>query len=468
MEANPITTVEPTTVELRKTSEEIAREGMLIDPETGISKASKEFFDKHPKCEDALELTFDERKAFVKTYYAPDTPFEEKLDKMLTDSENTLDTELDKPNENMQYSEEFYMALINLSKGKILDDLLEIVKDSYEKRRDAVMGFDMNDQKVLQMTELSCNQMTMKLQQNLLTQIENECKSRELDLNHVMPMACQIVMCDMSQFIDIERFYVLKTVSDNKDKEISLDDVRNYICYSLALSTKLLNGKIRPDMMLLLPHILSDNLFNKTGFEGEEIVYKVQEFVADGQIDENLINLIIREAYSVEQGKEKSFKAFEQQMAMVQMAMAQQQMMAMGGQMPPGMMPNDMMMPPIGQNPQGLQNPMDDPAVKKLMEMGMAPPPELMQMMGGPPPPGMMMPPADMMGGMGGPPGPMGPPPPEFMQMMQGGVPPELVGLKEDDPKVQAFMKDQSEKIMKAQDEALEKMAEEMKAMQLS
>jgi hypothetical protein len=205
-----------------------------------------------------------------------------------------------------------------------------------------------------------------------------------------------------------------------------------------------------------LPHILSDNLYNKTGYEGEEIVYHVQDMLAEDKLNKDLVDLIIREAYAVEQGKEKSFQAFEKQMAQAEAAykkmgvappqgapgypgMPPMDPMAIGGG--PGMPPMDPMamggMPPM--DPMGMMGgmpPMDPMAMGGMppmdpMAMGGMSPMDPMSMMGGMPPMDPMamggMPPMNPMG-MGGMP-PMDPmamggmPPMDPMAMM-GGMPP--------------------------------------------
>ena len=66
---------------------------------------------------------------------------------------------------------------------------------------------DINDQKVLQHTQASCNELAMKLQSDLLKEVENECKSRNLELKKIMPFAEQLIFGDMTHFVEIERFF---------------------------------------------------------------------------------------------------------------------------------------------------------------------------------------------------------------------------------------------------------------------
>merc|ERR1711957_926220 len=165
---------------------------------------------------------------------------------------------------------------------------------------------------------------------------------------------------------------------------------------------------LNPDMMILLPHILSDNLYNKTGYEGEEIVYHVQEMLNKNLLSAELVDLIIREAYAVEQGKEKSYAAFEEQMQ--QMAMMQQmQNMQVNPNAPQGQNGMPGMMPPMDGGMPGMMPPMDGGMMPPMP--GMMPPMDGMM-----PPMGGMMPPMDgMMPPMGG------MMPPNSQQVMPGG-----------------------------------------------
>jgi hypothetical protein len=226
---------------------------------------------------------------------------------------------------------------------------------------------DINDPITIHITQQCFNRIATELPDIICKDCESECKSRDLPLEKIMPVITQILLSDLGQFVDIERLYIMKVVEENKTRAVESDQIKNYIMYSLALSHKLINGKINPEMMMLLPHILSDTLFNKTGFEGEEIVYHVQEMLAKDQLNEELINLIIREAYAVEQGKEKSYKAFEEQMRAMETMFGpapggmpgQPPMMGPGGGMPPMMGPGGGMPPMMG--PGGGMPPMMGP-----------------------------------------------------------------------------------------------------------
>jgi len=300
---------------------------------------------------------------------------------MVDEAEESLDNILSEEvtDEANRYTDKFFLALINLSKGRHLDELMDIVKVFYTARRKTVKGLDINDNVTIHITQQCFNRMAIELPEVICKEVESECKGRDLPVDKIMPVVSQILLSDLSINVDIERLWVLKKLEENKEKEITIKELKDYICYSLALSHKLINGKLNPDMMILLPHILSDNLYNKTGYEGEEIVYHVQEMLKKDELNTELIDLIIREAYAVEQGKEKSYKAFEEQMAQMQKMQAvygQQGMPQMGPGMPqmdPMMMQQMQGMPPM--DPMMMQQMQGMPPMDPMMMGGMPPMP---------------------------------------------------------------------------------------------
>merc|ERR1711957_43553 len=343
----------------------------MSDLENELNPEAKEFLKLYKTAQDALVLDFDTKRDFVKNYYVADNFYQERLEKMVDEAEEGLDAVLsdESIDETKRYqTEKLFMSLINLAKGRHLDELMAVVKVFYEARRKTVKGMDISDPICIMITQQCFQRMAIELPEIICKEIESECKARDMPLEKVMPIVSQILLSDLSINVDIERLWVLKKVEENKTKEITAKELKDYICYSLALSHKLIKGKLNPDMMILLPHILSDNLYNKTGYEGEEIVYHVQEMLNKNLLSAELVDLIIREAYAVEQGKEKSYAAFEEQMQQMAMMQQMQNMQVnpnapqgqngMPGMMPPmdgGMPAMDGMMPPMG----GMMPPMD-------------------------------------------------------------------------------------------------------------
>jgi len=60
--------------------------------------------------------------------------------------------------------------------------------------------------------------------------------------------------------------------------------------------------------------MLSDRLYNQTGYESEQIVFYIRQLNEKNELDEETVNLIVEESYSVEKSKKECFSKFDQQM----------------------------------------------------------------------------------------------------------------------------------------------------------
>jgi len=73
--------------------------------------------------------------------------------------------------------------LINISKVKVLDDLIDEVDKLYKERRTLVKGKNITDKGVAIVTQKNCQMMAGMVQQKVVRQLEEEVKSRNIDLN---------------------------------------------------------------------------------------------------------------------------------------------------------------------------------------------------------------------------------------------------------------------------------------------
>ena len=122
------------------------------------------------------------------------------------------------------------------------------------------------------------------------------------------------MMGDLGIFVEIEKFYNLKKVEENKDKPCDLDKLKLYIQESIKISDLIINDKIDSGSLFLFPHILSDKLYNETGYESEEIVFYIRKLNEEGAIPDETLDLIVEEAYNVEKSKDKCYQTFDNQM----------------------------------------------------------------------------------------------------------------------------------------------------------
>lgn len=349
-----------------------------------------EWLKNHPKPEDTLSLPRDKKREFVSKYYAADDELDEQIEKMLDQAEEIVEKEIEAGKDKYPFSEQLVVGLINIAKVKVLDELIGDVSKLYEKRREQVKGLDITEQKVTMITQQSCTLMAIMLQGKLVKQIEQEVKSRDLPLNQLMQITVGYLMGDLSMFVEVEKFYNLKKVEEHKDRPCDVEKLKKYIQESIKISQLILEDKVNQNSLFLFPHILSDKLFNETGYESEEIVFYIRQLNEKDELDDETLDLIITEAYSVEKSKEKCMETFDNQMKNLETHFKNMEVQAQK---------QAEIRKQAQESGQGV-NPAQDKALLKMMKMGLNVPPELAQGMMGPPPgmfpPGMGMPPAGM------------------------------------------------------------------------
>jgi hypothetical protein len=111
--------------------------------------------------------------------------------------------------------------------------------------------------------------MGMLIEDKLVKQLEEEAKSRNLELNSFMGISVSYLMGDISILVDIEKLYQLKKVDGIESQECDVEQLKNYISSSMQLSERILKDEINSSVLMMFPHILGDKLFNETGYESE-------------------------------------------------------------------------------------------------------------------------------------------------------------------------------------------------------
>jgi hypothetical protein len=178
--------------------------------ENELTPWTRDFLKEHKVVNDALGLDLDKKKEFIKNYYVADNLYQERLEKMVDEAEETLDNILsnEELKDDKKYTEEFFMALINLSKGRHLDELMEIVNIFYTARRKVVKGMDVSDPVTVHITQQCFNRMAVELPEIIYQDIHSECKARDIPPEKILPVISQILMSDLSINVDIERLWV--------------------------------------------------------------------------------------------------------------------------------------------------------------------------------------------------------------------------------------------------------------------
>lgn len=311
------------------------------------------WFKANPTVQDTLNLDLEKKKEFILYYYNEEPNSDEMLSQMMDDAERLLDQEMKAGKGKAPYSELLILAIIAISKGKIMDELIEDVTKMYEERRKIINGKDIKDPGVIKITQINCQKLAQILQAKTLKQVYEEAKSRDFDLNIFMEIAAAYVISDLGSFVELERLYNFRKTTANKDKAFDVEKVKLYIRESLGISDRILQGDLDQGSIFIYPHLLADKLFNLTGFESEEVVYYIRKMVQTNTIDEELANLIVNEAYSVEKSKEVCYNTFDNQM----MKMDQ--------------LAYDAYMRNLEEQAHANRDPLEDPSIKKMIEMGL-------------------------------------------------------------------------------------------------
>lgn len=264
-----------------------------------------EWFSKYPEDKDALALTFEEKKDFILKYYSEDANSDEMLEKIMDSAQGALDKELSdrKTKGGDAFAETLILAIIALSRGRIIDELLEILKTQTNTRRNLVKAKDVNDPGVLRTTQLSCLKIQREMNIKIIEQVKDEAKSNGLDELKVATLAYYFMSNDIQNFAEIERVYNYRTVEASRDEPIDIEQVKKYTRETLRITDMIINGQIDSAIVYVFPQLLSDRLFNITGFESEQVVHFVRQSVLKGTIDTELADLILKEAYAVEKSK---------------------------------------------------------------------------------------------------------------------------------------------------------------------
>lgn len=312
----------------------------------------KAWFDKFKTEDEALQQPIEDKKKFILSYYSEDVDSDKLLEDMIEEAEKILDKEIQEGHNKPPFSELLVMAIMAIAKGKVIDELLEEVERLYQERRKLVKGKEIKDPGVIKLTQINCSKLAYTLQIRILKQVEEEAKSRDFQLDHFMHICTMIAGNDMQTFVEIERLYNHRKTEQNKNKDFDKEKVKEYIQESLKISGQIISGELDSTIVFLYPHLLSDRLFNLTGFESEEVVYYIRKMVKDDTIDSELVDMVVREAYSVEQSRENCQATFDTQMMNYQKQVQEAYLRKIQEQM------------------EMSRDPLDDPAIKSMIQTG--------------------------------------------------------------------------------------------------
>ena len=194
----------------------------------------------------------------------------------------------------------------------------------------------------------------MKFTKMLAGELDNECKSREIDNKKFMEQAFPYLSGDINIIFELENYYGLKVKEEENLKEVDLELARTYYNKTVEYSKMLIEGKISPQNAMIFPSMMGHFLFNQFGVHGSQMAQFVQGYInkEDQEFDDNFLRLLFKEIYFSERGRKVIFDMVQMQMEMMA------QLMGGGGGMPP-MDPSMMGPPPPGSGqPNGMSFPL--------------------------------------------------------------------------------------------------------------
>ncbi len=272
------------------------------------------FFKANPTLEDSLKLSKEEKKNFINSYYTEEPDVDVAISETLKNAEELVKAEIEAGHGKSPFSEALILGLIDIAKMNSVDELIKDVENIYLERRKQVKEKEITDNEVIGITQQFMARMAFVLQQKLANRIENEIKAFGLELDHILPIAIQFMMGDLSFFVDIEKFYNMRKVKASQGAECDLAKLEIYIKESIRISGLILEGKVAQGNLFIFPHMLSDRLFNLTEYESEQVVNYIRKLNESDSLPIELLDLILEEAYAVERSKTECFNKFDDEM----------------------------------------------------------------------------------------------------------------------------------------------------------
>jgi hypothetical protein len=175
-----------------------------------VNPEAAAWFKKYPKVQDALALDSEKKREFISKYYPKDDTFDQYLEKVTEESEKMVEQEIESGHNKMPFSENLVVGMVNIAKIKVVEDLVAEVDVLYKERRASVKGKDINDEAQVVSTQEYITKMGGLIEDKLVKQLEEEAKSRNLELNSFMGISVSYLMGDIAILVDIEKLYQLK------------------------------------------------------------------------------------------------------------------------------------------------------------------------------------------------------------------------------------------------------------------
>lgn len=285
-------------------------------------------------------LSEEEKIKFLSDYYLTENlNYDEVVNKKTEENLLVLDKELEKGS-TPPYSPELMEAMLNICKMSIIDQMVDNVSGVHQTLRDKLKGLKITDFKATMIYQLGMGNIAMKYNQLIAEEIQNECKSRGLNLEAFMQQAIPALSNDFSVFFEIDGFVGLKNYENVKSNTIELSKVVDYSKRTIEYTNLLLENKIPPQSIMVYPSLMNQFLFMEFEMDNYQVMAKICE-ILKGDNKKNYISFfdqILEEIWYVERGRGLIFMIFRQQMEMMEQMMSGGFDPSMLGGMDPGMM----------------------------------------------------------------------------------------------------------------------------------
>jgi hypothetical protein len=300
-----------------------------------------EKFITHKTAKEAVNsLSEEEKIKFLSDYYLTENlNYDEVVNKKTEENLLVLDKELEKGS-TPPYSPELMEAMLNICKMSIIDQMVDNVSGVHQTLRDKLKGLKITDFKATMTYQLGMGNIAMKYNQLIAEEIQNECKSRGLNLEAFMQQAIPALSNDFSVFFEIDGFVGLKNYENVKNNTVELTKIVDYSKRTIEYTNLLLEQKIPPQSIMVYPSLMNQFLFMEFEIDNYQAMAKICE-VLKSDNKKNYISFfdqILEEIWYVERGRGLIFMIFRQQMEMMEQMMNGGFDPAMLGGMDPGMM----------------------------------------------------------------------------------------------------------------------------------
>jgi hypothetical protein len=293
--------------------------------ETGITDVEKHFerIEQFISFENAKEaassLSLEEKIKFLSEYYFSDSfSYDEAISKRIEESQLILEKELDIKS-TPPYSPEVMVAMLNLCKTSIVDQMIDSIAEVHKNYRSKIEEFKITDIQATVLYQLGMGSVGMKYNQQLALEIQNECKSRGMNLEEFMKQAMPALTNDFSIFFDFDGYVALKSFDLDKDSQVEISKVMAYSKRTIEYTQLLLEDKVEGQSVMIFPSLMNQFLIQEFGINNYQVINCINEALKSTNLPNmiDFINQILEEIWYVERGKGLIYMIFKHQIEMI-------------------------------------------------------------------------------------------------------------------------------------------------------